>query len=53
LQRQCLVFPAGKPDDGVDVLGLIGRGADAMGKARPSNVPKVRRAVTEYDMFGA
>jgi len=26
LQRQCLVFPAGSPDDGVDTLGLLGRG---------------------------
>ena len=37
LQRQCLVFPAGSPDDGVDVLGLIGRGSDTLGrKAAPS-----------------
>lgn len=33
LQRQCLVFPAGKPDDGVDALSILGRGADTMGKA--------------------
>jgi predicted phage terminase large subunit-like protein len=33
LQRQCLVFPAGSPDDGVDTLGLLGRGADTLGKA--------------------
>jgi phage terminase large subunit-like protein len=33
LQRQCLVFPAGSPDDGVDTLGLLGRGADSLGKA--------------------
>lgn len=32
LQRQCLVFPAGSPDDGVDTLGLIGRGADTLGR---------------------
>jgi predicted phage terminase large subunit-like protein len=30
LQRQCLVFPAGSPDDGVDVLALLGRGADTI-----------------------
>lgn len=33
LQRQCLVFPAGQPDDGVDTLGLIGRGASTIGRA--------------------
>lgn len=32
LQRQCLVFPAGSPDDGVDTLGLLGRGADTIGR---------------------
>jgi hypothetical protein len=31
LQRQCLVFPAGSPDDGVDTLGLLNRGADSLG----------------------
>lgn len=30
LQRQCLVFPAGSPDDGVDVLALLGRGGDTL-----------------------
>lgn len=35
LQRQCLVFPAGSPDDGVDTLGLIGRGADTLGRKKP------------------
>lgn len=39
LQRQCLVFPAGQPDDGVDVLSIIGRGADTLGKA--NNPPPV------------
>jgi predicted phage terminase large subunit-like protein len=34
LQRQCLVFPAGNPDDGVDTLGLLGRGADMLGGAK-------------------
>lgn len=34
LQRQCLVFPAGNPDDGVDTLGLLGRGAAKFGKSR-------------------
>jgi predicted phage terminase large subunit-like protein len=33
LQRQALVFPAGSPDDGVDTLGLLGRGADSLGMA--------------------
>lgn len=33
LQRQCLVFPAGSPDDGVDTLGIIGRGADTLGSS--------------------
>lgn len=33
LQRQCLVFDAGAPDDGVDTLGLLGRGADTLGRA--------------------
>lgn len=32
LQRQCLVFPAGAPDDGVDALSIIGRGADTLGQ---------------------
>lgn len=32
LQRQCLVFPAGSPDDGVDTLGMLGRGADTLGR---------------------
>jgi predicted phage terminase large subunit-like protein len=31
LQRQCLVFPAGSPDDGVDTLGMLARGADTLG----------------------
>lgn len=33
LQRQCLVFPAGQPDDGVDTLSIIGRGSDTLGRA--------------------
>jgi len=36
LQRQCLVFPNGSPDDGVDTLGLIGRGIDIVGGADTS-----------------
>lgn len=36
LQRQCLVFPAGAPDDGVDTLGLLGRGADTIGRRQPT-----------------
>lgn len=51
LQRQCLVFPAGSPDDGVDTLGLLGRGADSLGQAKapvvinpmPSHNPYARR----------
>lgn len=35
LQRQCLVFPAGSPDDGVDTLSLIGRGSDTLGRKTP------------------
>lgn len=41
LQRQCLVFPAGSPDDGVDTLGLLGRGADTIGRKQ------VRKTVDE------
>lgn len=33
LQRQCLVFPAGQPDDGVDTLSILGRGMDSLGRA--------------------
>lgn len=41
LQRQCLVFPAGSPDDGVDTLGLLGRGADSIGrKTVTAKVPR-------------
>lgn len=36
LQRQCLVFPAGSPDDGVDALGMLGRGADTLGRGATS-----------------
>jgi predicted phage terminase large subunit-like protein len=32
LQHQCLSFPGGKRDDGVDALGLIGRGFDEIGQ---------------------
>lgn len=42
LQRQCLVFPAGQPDDGVDALSIIGRGADFLGRglrSGPAVVP--------------
>lgn len=44
LQRQCLVFPAGSPDDGVDTLGMIGRGADTLGKPSAPAVPRKQRA---------
>lgn len=40
LQRQCLVFPAGSPDDGVDVLSLIGRGSDTL--SRHVSMNKIR-----------
>ena len=39
LQRQCLVFPAGSPDDGVDTLGLMGRGADMIGGGQSVAMP--------------
>lgn len=38
LQRQCLVFPAGSPDDGVDTLGMLGRGADTIGRKKASDL---------------
>ena len=47
LQRQCLVFPAGKPDDGVDTLGMLGRGADTL-QRRP-----LRKERKERDFAGA
>lgn len=34
VQRQALVFPAGSPDDAVDTLGLLGRGAAKLGGKR-------------------
>jgi len=34
LQRQALVFPAGSPDDGVDTLGLLGRGISIVASIR-------------------
>lgn len=34
LQRQALVFPAGSPDDGVDTMSILGRGADTLGMPR-------------------
>jgi len=37
LQNQCLAFPAGKHDDGVDTLGMLGRGADMLGRNRRPN----------------
>ena len=40
LQRQCLVFPAGAPDDGVDTLALLGRGADTLGRSRVLKKPE-------------
>lgn len=43
LQRQCLVFPAGAPDDGVDTLGLLGRGAAKLGKKTSPGEAKERK----------
>lgn len=37
LQRQLLVFPAGSPDDGVDTLSIIVRGADMLSSKRSSD----------------
>jgi predicted phage terminase large subunit-like protein len=57
LQRQCLVFPAGSPDDGVDTLGLLGRGADTIGRKRTQpakDLPRVYRgAPTTSGWMGA
>ena len=44
LQRQCLVFPDGSPDDGVDALSLLGRGADTLGRPRQTS----RREISAY-----
>jgi predicted phage terminase large subunit-like protein len=42
LQRQCLVFPAGQPDDGVDTLSVMGRGIDTLGRAlKPQTVAAI------------
>lgn len=50
LQRQCLVFPAGSPDDGVDTLGLLGRGADSIGRkqSKPANSAAFRPSMGAY-----
>lgn len=49
LQRQCLVFPAGTPDDGPDTLGLLGRGADSIGRYQaPVNI-KPRPSVNHFN----
>jgi len=42
LQRQCLVFPAGSPDDGVDTVSILARGADTLGKAVKPTPPRPR-----------
>jgi len=44
LQRQVLVFPAGSPDDGVDALGLLGRGAAKLGGKRNHSVIAEQKA---------
>jgi predicted phage terminase large subunit-like protein len=41
LQRQCLVFPAGSPDDGVDTLGMLGRGADMLGGKKEKKIVNI------------
>lgn len=46
LQRQCLVFPAGSPDDGVDTLAMLGRIADKLGSRRK------KRETDEQDVPG-
>jgi phage terminase large subunit-like protein len=43
LQRQVLVFPAGSPDDGVDTLGLLGRGAAKLGGKRRAGAVAAQR----------
>lgn len=42
LQRQCLVFPAGSPDDGVDTLANLGAGADTIGTPGGARRPKIK-----------
>lgn len=44
LERQMLMFPSGKYDDGVDVMSLIGRGLDSM---RNAGVPSTRKKPIE------
>lgn len=51
LQRQCLVFPAGSPDDGVDTLGLLGRGASKLGGKRVA-AGQVMQKSNVYNMHG-
>lgn len=49
LQRQMLAFPAAKHDDGVDVMGLIGRGLDSM---RNAGRPITRKKPAEVGTIG-
>lgn len=49
LQRQCLVFPAGSPDDGVDTLGMLGRGADTLGKPKSDEIPPPAPVVNHWN----
>ena len=51
LQRQCLVFPAGSPDDGVDTLGLLNRGADTMGTTSMPKFDLTESAAQGVAMF--
>ena len=44
IERQLLTFPAGKYDDAVDVMGLIGRGLDTL---RTAVIPRERRKPIE------
>jgi predicted phage terminase large subunit-like protein len=53
LQRQQLVFPAGSPDDGVDTLGIIVRGADMLtSKRRSSGSKPYSPPVSQRDFHG-
>jgi predicted phage terminase large subunit-like protein len=44
IERQMLSFPAGRYDDAVDVMGLIGRGLDSM---RNAGIPKAEKSKIE------
>lgn len=52
LQRQCLVFPAGRPDDGVDALSIIGRGIAMLGTKPRPKVKQVRTNEYQHNQLG-